>query len=258
MSFLPHFGATLDRITGPDGTPASTLVYANEPCAFWQSKGRQTIRNNVNDPPITGQVAMAINRLYTIPGWQGNPPVWNPRMADFFTIHIPGGPNMFVHPVFCGPMWLDTSDVHARFSVAVRMGITATTPTLSFPTGRSDGQTVTFDIRRPFGGALFVSGLVGVFYSDNPIGRGSYSGGNYYNWSHFLDVASGVDIRDGMSRSGGLDVISYADGDEVRIPSGAGVTRYVVVFVAPMRDLTGVSFHRVYLLRDQAFWPMVP
>jgi hypothetical protein len=258
MSFLPQFSCFLTRGTGITGIPPLSTIYTNEPCAYWQSRGRQYNRAAPADPPVIGQVAMAIGRLYTPPGWGGNPMVWDGRSADRFIINVPGGAVITVSPVFSGPMWVGTPDVHCRFSVTLLSSAAPPAPTLSFPTGRVDGQTTTFNIRRPFGGAVVSTGLVGVFYSDTPQGRGGYSGGSYYTWSHFLDVSSSVDIRDGMSRAAGLDSLSYADGDEVEVPSPAGNSKYVVVFVAPMRDLTGVTFHRVYLLRDQAVWPLVP
>ena len=50
---------------------------------------------------------------------------------------------------------------------------------------------------------------------------------------------------------GGASTITYADGDEVRIPSGAS-TRFVVVWVEKVDVGTPREFKRAYLLRNTA------
>ncbi len=255
MAFMPFFGQVLDKLTGSQGAPPSTLIFSAEPCACWLSRGRQNHTPASGFPAIAYQVAMAYTRLYVPPGWVGNPPVWNPSVADRFRVKTTGLGTITVSPVWCGPMWAGTPQAHSRFDCTLWVQ-PDTVPTPSFPTGRSDGFTTTFDVYRPFGAAAAsTAGLVGVFYSDAINGRGSYSGGNYLTWSDFIDVASTVDVRDGLGRGSGLDTTVYSDGDEVRVPSGAAVSRYVVVKVSNMRDLTGVLFKRVYLLRDQPHWP---
>jgi len=113
----------------------------------------------------------------------------------------------------------------------------------------------TCDIYRPFGaGSPTTSGLACRLVADVARGRGFQSAANYLVWTHYLDLDSSADIRDGCSRSAGSDSIAYADGDEVRVPSG-GSTRYVVVWVEMVNRGSGQQFKRAYLLRHSAAWP---
>lgn len=82
-------------------------------------------------------------------------------------------------------------------------------------------------------------------------GRAPSSSG--LNWTHYIDLPFDIDIRDNVSRSAGSNTLTYADGDEVRIPDEAG-TKYVVVFVVPMGLGTSFSYKRAYLLRDAPVW----
>ncbi|MCE9531642.1 MAG: hypothetical protein K8T89_11050 [Planctomycetes bacterium] len=111
--------------------------------------------------------------------------------------------------------------------------------------------TTTCEIRRPFGaGSPTTSGIACKLATDMPRGRGSGLAG-LLTWTHYIDLDDTVDIRDGCSRFLGANVVTYADGDEVRIPSG-GTTRFVVVWVETRNLGTSQSFKRVYLLRDTA------
>src|SRR5262245_49537083 len=114
--------------------------------------------------------------------------------------------------------------------------------------------TTTCDVYRPFGAAsptltnvpcrlvpCLEEGLAGV--------AGSLV------WTHYIDVDEGVDVRDGCTRAAGSDAVGYADGDEVRVPGGAGTTRYVVVWVAMINRGSGLAFKRAYLLRHAPVWP---
>lgn len=112
-------------------------------------------------------------------------------------------------------------------------------------------QTTTCDIYRPFGaGAPTTTGVVCRLVPDLP--RGQRSSG--LSWTHYIDVADTVDIRDGCTRLGGAYAVTYADGDEIRIPDGAG-SRYCVVWVELINRGTPRQFKRVYLVRDTAVWP---
>jgi len=72
-------------------------------------------------------------------------------------------------------------------------------------------------------------------------------------WTQYLDLDDSIDIRDGCTRTAGVDALNYADGDEVRIPSGSN-NRYVVVFVTMLsRGLPG-QYKRAYLIRHSADW----
>jgi hypothetical protein len=115
--------------------------------------------------------------------------------------------------------------------------------------------TTTCDIYRPFGaGSPTSTGVSCRLAANLPRGRGAATGPNYLVWTHYIDLADTADVRDGCSRSPGTDQITYADGDEVRVPSGGG-TRYVVVWVELVNRGAGQQFKRAYLLRDTAAWP---
>src|SRR5262245_43898171 len=111
--------------------------------------------------------------------------------------------------------------------------------------------TTTCDIYRPFGaGSPTVSNVPcrispALMTGPKPDGL---------TWSHTLDLQPGVDIRYASTRSAGTAAISYAEGDEVRVPSG-GSTRYVVVWVEVVARGTPRQFLRAYLLRHEPAWP---
>lgn len=110
----------------------------------------------------------------------------------------------------------------------------------------------TCDVYRPFGAASptttgVACRLVGQF--------GRYrAASSTIQWTHYIDVNSTADIRDGCVRVPSAPTVSYADGDEVRIPNGSG-SRYVVVWVEVLNRGTGQEFKRVYLHRHAAVWP---
>jgi hypothetical protein len=113
--------------------------------------------------------------------------------------------------------------------------------------------TTTCDIYRPIAiGSAVATGVACRLVPDLARGRPSSGGG--LCWSHYIDLDDSVDIRDGSSRVLGSDTVNYFDGDEVRIPNGAG-TRYVVVWVELLNRGTPRQFKRAYLLRDTAVWP---
>lgn len=107
--------------------------------------------------------------------------------------------------------------------------------------------TTTCNIYRPFGGTLSASAVPCWLVAD-------LSGVGSLFWSHHLDVDDTIDVRDGSTRAAGTNAITYADGDEVRIPDAAG-TSYVVVWVEMHNRGTPQQFKRAYLLRDTAVWP---
>lgn len=72
-------------------------------------------------------------------------------------------------------------------------------------------------------------------------------------WTHTLDLQDSVDIRDGCTRLANTDAINFADGDEVRVPSGSS-SRYVVVWVEVVGMGTPRQHKRAYLLRHAALW----
>src|SRR5262249_12928660 len=85
-------------------------------------------------------------------------------------------------------------------------------------------------------------------------GRGCGAGAGDLRWTHLLEVDDTVDVRDGCTRGLGGNALTYADGDEVRVPDAAG-TRYAVVWVELLNRGTVQQFKRVYLMRDTAVWP---
>jgi hypothetical protein len=73
-------------------------------------------------------------------------------------------------------------------------------------------------------------------------------------WTHYLVLASSVDIRDGYA--GSTNLWNYAQADTVYVPSG-GTTAYVVVFVEVRGKGTPGEHKRVYLDRQAPSWPTV-
>src|SRR5262245_30231684 len=111
--------------------------------------------------------------------------------------------------------------------------------------------TTTCDIYRPFGAASPTTSNVACQLSPDLV-QGTQGG--VLVWTHTLDLASGTDLRDGCTRAVGANAITYADGDEVRIPSG-GATRYVVVWVEVRNRGSALECLRAYLLRHLPSWP---
>jgi len=108
-------------------------------------------------------------------------------------------------------------------------------------------MTSTCDIYNPFGAAApSFTNVPCQFVSDLVTGRGT-SPLNTVAWTHYIDVDEAVQIFDGCTRTASLDTLNYADGDEVRIPTG-GTARYVVVWVS-LCDDEGVVVKRCYLMR---------
>ena len=111
------------------------------------------------------------------------------------------------------------------------------------------------DVYRPFGNATpTTTGIPCRLTPDLTALTGKLMVGQL-GWTHTLDFQPGVDIRDGCSRSAGADTMIFADGDEVRVPGGAGTTRYVVVWVETEGLGTPLQHQRAYLLRHEANWP---
>jgi hypothetical protein len=115
--------------------------------------------------------------------------------------------------------------------------------------------TGTCDVYRPFGDATpLASGIPCRLAPDLAVGSGKKVVVPLA-WAHTLDLQPGTDVRDGCSRTAGANAIDFADGDEVRVPSGAGTTRYVVVWVETVGLGTPMQYQRAYLLRHEAAWP---
>jgi hypothetical protein len=108
----------------------------------------------------------------------------------------------------------------------------------------------TCDVYRPFGaGSPTLTNVPCRLVGDFP--RGRIAAGAIPEWTHYADLDADADIRDGCTRTAGAYVPTYADGDELRIPSG-GSTRYVVVWVEKVDAGTPREFKRAYLLRHTA------
>ena len=109
--------------------------------------------------------------------------------------------------------------------------------------------STTCDIYRPFGDAAPTTANVPCrLAGDFARGRRAVGGPG---WTHYLEVDAGVDVRDGCTRTAGSPDPTYADGDEVRVPSGGG-TRFVVVWVEKVDAGTPREFKRAYLTRHVA------
>jgi hypothetical protein len=122
------------------------------------------------------------------------------------------------------------------------------------------GQTNSFfpdlcSIYRPFGAASpTTTGVPCRLVPDLARGRAASAAGLDLRWTHRLDVGPGVDLRDGCTRTAGSDQVTFADGDEVRVTTAAGTTRYVVVWVEELPAEGGQSLKRAYLLRHSPPW----
>ena len=119
---------------------------------------------------------------------------------------------------------------------------------MSIPT---DLLPTTCDVFRPFGDAA-------PTYRDVPcrlvpdFARGQASASGAPLWTHYLVLDAAADVRDGCTRMPGVPQVSYADGDEVRVPAGGGGPRFVVVWVETIEAGTPREFKRAYLMRDTA------
>ncbi len=112
--------------------------------------------------------------------------------------------------------------------------------------------TMNCDIYRPFGDSTpTVSGVACRLVPD--FARGQMS--SALTWTHYLDLLGDVDVRDECTRSEGSTAITFADGDEVRVPSGSDV-RYVVVWVESHNVDGPGAFRRVFLVRHDPAWPV--
>jgi hypothetical protein len=108
----------------------------------------------------------------------------------------------------------------------------------------------TCDIYRPFGaGAPTYTNVPCRLVADFPRSRAA---GTVPEWTHYLVVDIGVDVKDGCTRAAGSSGLTYADGDEVRVPGGAGTPRFVVVWVETVDAGTPREFKRAYLVRHAA------
>ncbi len=105
------------------------------------------------------------------------------------------------------------------------------------------------DVYRPFGaGAPTYSNVPCRLVADFPRGR---EAAGSPAWTHYLVLDVSADVRDGCTRAAGTGDLTYADGDEVRVPAGSA-TRYVVVWVETVDAGTPREFKRAYLLRHSA------
>lgn len=115
------------------------------------------------------------------------------------------------------------------------------------------GKTTTMDIYRPFGGAVAQQDVRIRVVDTQPEGRRRTETVVQLQWTHVVECDHSVDVRDGCTRVAGSNNVTYADGDEVRIPDGSG-TRFVVVWVTSVNRGTELAFKRVYLMRDDPSW----
>lgn len=255
MSFKPLMPLAVSYYYGPGFPSDGTPFLEGAPAAFWLSRGRHGNGAGQLLPPIFAQLAVDLVNGGPATGWKGFPAQWRQDLAIHAKVYNGATLVGDVSIVDGAPMWAGTPDEHWRWNCTPFPQGTFVPPPSSLTVGPG-GVVTNLDVYRPFGAAAaFATGQPCVFYADLPQGRGAYSGGNYFTWTDYVDVSSSLDVRDGCNRAAGLDVIVYGDGDEVRVPSGTAVTRYVVVRVTNMRDSAGNYFKRVFLLRDQPHWP---
>lgn len=109
----------------------------------------------------------------------------------------------------------------------------------------------TCDVFRPFGaGSATHTNIPCRLVPD--MSRGRPGGDAGLLWTHYLVLQPEADILDGCTRVTGTMGITFADGDEVRVPAGASSPRFVVVWVESVDVGTPREFKRVYLMRHTA------
>ncbi|MEZ6143294.1 MAG: hypothetical protein R3B84_22230 [Zavarzinella sp.] len=103
------------------------------------------------------------------------------------------------------------------------------------------------DIVRPLGsGTIVASSVPCQVTADFAGGRRSAS---EPRWTHVMMLNSDVDIRDGCTRTANEGDITFADGDEVRLPSGTTDDQFAVVWVEKVHQGTSRTYQRVFMLR---------
>lgn len=106
--------------------------------------------------------------------------------------------------------------------------------------------TTTCDIYRPFGDATPTTVAAACRLVPDLANGMRFAGP--LAWTHYVDLPIEVDVVDGGTRAEGSSEISFADGDELRVPSG-GTARYVVVWVEDHNVGATRPFRRAYLTR---------
>lgn len=110
-----------------------------------------------------------------------------------------------------------------------------------------DLLVTTCDIYRPFGAASpTYTNVPCRLVPDMP--RGGATLGSLA-WTHYVMVDVAVDVQDGCTRAPGSPTVTYADGDEVRIPIGSSTPRFVVIWVETVDVGSPREFKRAYLTR---------
>jgi len=106
----------------------------------------------------------------------------------------------------------------------------------------------TCDIYRPFGDSTPLATAVPCrLVADMPGGRNNGLAGTLL-FTHYIELDPSAGILDGCTRLLTANAPSYADGDEVRIPSGSSKS-FVVVWVEERQVGTAQASKRAYLLR---------
>lgn len=114
----------------------------------------------------------------------------------------------------------------------------------------NDLLPTTCDVYRPFGAATATyTNLPCRLIPDLARGRTDQA---QLNWTHYLMLQPGVDVLDGTTRTMGTDILNYADGDEIRVPTGASTPRFVVVWVETVDKGTTREYKRAFLMRHAA------
>lgn len=262
MSFKPYFGQLLEAHTGVGQVPSFVLRFANEPCAFWFSGGRGRNAPRGNGPEIVGQLAVGIGHgNLDFFGWPGDGTVWTPQLADWWAVSTPGGDTITVQPVYGAPMWSGTPDTHWRYDVCRGFVGAVTAPPAEDPPIGGTGEPLrgvinaTFDLYRPFNAAVpTLVAIPGSLYHDPHSARLVNAAAGTF-WTHIVECADGIDIRDAVTRPALSNFLLWGDGDGIRFPTGVNTTRYVVVRVVHHTRPSGLVVKRVYLVRDTPLWP---
>jgi hypothetical protein len=94
----------------------------------------------------------------------------------------------------------------------------------------------------------------GVPCQHNPeLGKGRRVDSGALQWTDTILVNPDVDIRDGCTRAGNADALTYADGYEVAIPEDGG-PRFAVVWVEVIDRGLPTRHKKVYLMRSTPNW----
>ena len=109
----------------------------------------------------------------------------------------------------------------------------------------------TCNVYRPFGaGAPTHTNVPCRLVPD--LARGRTPNGTSLSWTHYLVLDVTADVLDAVTRPAGSQLLTYSDGDEIRVPSGATTPSFAVVWVETVDAGSPREYKRAYLMRHAA------